>query len=534
MAEFDQTVERLFYASGIDVDREFLKRRLRSHPNYPSLLSLTDTLEELEIDYAAAEVEKSQLSELEPPFMAHTSENHYDDYVIIENERQLKAQHDELMRIWDGIVIMVDGEAEPVDPELDEISKGAKRKKYSSYLLIGLSLLTLGFFQVNAHWTTWVISLFSIAAFLISRAIVLKGLGIDTTVAQKFCSEAEEGCDQVLQSELGKLWKGVGLGDLGVVYFAGLFLFLSLSTAFWPAATHLILLPCGLAWLFSWVSFYHQWRISKAWCKLCLATMAMVWCTAITLFWVPDITSLAVDINSLGLMLLSFLLPSLWLLVKGAIYERTEYSGYYTQLVRFKRNPYLFLERLQKQTHVQFQRWEDDLFFGNPNAGIQLLMVGNPLCHPCAEVHQVMDALLEKYGDDIGFTLRFFVRTGQLDGNRANTVRQILSVCRSAAPDKAKKMLSDWYEWIDLDKWSKVYGKGQADPKAIDQLVEKHAQWAAEARILQAPSLFFNGLLMPPENSAKDLILLMSRLKDMIQPTPQPTHSNPSPSPVHG
>ena len=128
MAEFDQTVERLFYASGIDVDREFLKRRLRSHPNYPSLLSLTDTLEELEIDYAAAEVEKSQLSELEPPFMAHTSENHYDDYVIIENKKQLKAQRDELMRIWDGIVIMLDGEAKPIDPELDEIRQDAKRK----------------------------------------------------------------------------------------------------------------------------------------------------------------------------------------------------------------------------------------------------------------------------------------------------------------------------------------------------------------------------------------------------------------------
>ena len=252
------------------------------------------------------------------------------------------------------------------------------------------------------------------------------------------------------------------------------------------------------------------------------------------LFWVPDITSLAVDVNSLSLFLLSFLLPSLWLLVKGAIYERMEYSGYYTQLVRFKRNPYLFLERLQKQTHVQYQRWEDDLFFGNPNAGIQLLMVGNPLCHPCAEVHQVMDTLLDKYGNDIGFTLRFFVNMSQLDGEKAKAVRQILSACSSAAPDKAKKMLSDWYEWIDLDKWSKVYGKEQTDPKAIGQLVEKHAQWAAEAQILHAPSLFFNGFLMPPENSAKDLILLMSRLKDMIQPTPQPTHSNPSPSPVHG
>jgi ABC-type bacteriocin/lantibiotic exporter with double-glycine peptidase domain len=68
----------------IPVSFEYLSRKIQSHPDYPSLLSITDTLDELGIDSATVHIGKGQLHEAPVPFMAHLNGNG-GEFVIIKN-----------------------------------------------------------------------------------------------------------------------------------------------------------------------------------------------------------------------------------------------------------------------------------------------------------------------------------------------------------------------------------------------------------------------------------------------------------------
>ncbi len=68
MPSFDTTINNWLSLLGIRVSPRYLTQQLQTHPDYPSLLSITDTLEEMGIEHAAIQIEKEQLPEIPTPF----------------------------------------------------------------------------------------------------------------------------------------------------------------------------------------------------------------------------------------------------------------------------------------------------------------------------------------------------------------------------------------------------------------------------------------------------------------------------------
>lgn len=58
-------------AQSISVSSEYLRKRLESHPDYPSLIAIQDTLEELGISSYACHGTKEELQQENKPFLAH-------------------------------------------------------------------------------------------------------------------------------------------------------------------------------------------------------------------------------------------------------------------------------------------------------------------------------------------------------------------------------------------------------------------------------------------------------------------------------
>src|SRR5688572_67143 len=61
-----------------------VKSQVKSHPQYPSLVSITDTLDWLGIENMAVEIEKEQLQEISTPFLAYLGDD-AGGFVIVEN-----------------------------------------------------------------------------------------------------------------------------------------------------------------------------------------------------------------------------------------------------------------------------------------------------------------------------------------------------------------------------------------------------------------------------------------------------------------
>jgi hypothetical protein len=72
--------------SYLDIDRELLNLQLLSHPEYPSLKSITDTLDYFEIENLAAAVPKDALSQMPKSFLALVSSERGDEVVLVEKK----------------------------------------------------------------------------------------------------------------------------------------------------------------------------------------------------------------------------------------------------------------------------------------------------------------------------------------------------------------------------------------------------------------------------------------------------------------
>lgn len=66
--EFYQIAYRYLRLCKISVSQAFLLQRMRSHPDYPSMVSLVDTLDEINVKYQAVVVDKENYRELAHPF----------------------------------------------------------------------------------------------------------------------------------------------------------------------------------------------------------------------------------------------------------------------------------------------------------------------------------------------------------------------------------------------------------------------------------------------------------------------------------
>jgi len=89
----------------------------------------------------------------------------------------------------------------------------------------------------------------------------LVALGKRNKLTEQLCDKDGHGdCDKVLKSKAGKIWKEITMSDIGLVYFAGLFLFLVLNTAIGDISASLLLLsiPSALSILFALFSFFYQ------------------------------------------------------------------------------------------------------------------------------------------------------------------------------------------------------------------------------------------------------------------------------------
>src|SRR5438309_7806389 len=70
----------------VKVTRTTVNETLQNHPDYPSLLSISDSLKKWHIDNVAWEVQPKQLSELQVPFIAVLDK---DSYVLVTEINEL-------------------------------------------------------------------------------------------------------------------------------------------------------------------------------------------------------------------------------------------------------------------------------------------------------------------------------------------------------------------------------------------------------------------------------------------------------------
>lgn len=527
--EFDVLARKYLKTSNIKINQEFLSKRLISHPDYPSLTSLTDTLSELKIDHIVLQADKNKADQLFYPLLIHISGDENKTFKIIKSYEQIKNVNEDILKTWDGTVLMIDRTSTIQNEDYKRIDKyAADYFKASLWLSIIAGLIFLIAYFIDFNLTAVLISLLSIAGSFICTLIVLKNMGKRNTIIDKLCkADDNEGCNKVLQSKVAVLFFDIGLGDIGLIYFVSIFLYLLIGQIFQStfSSLQLLIVPTALAVIGTFFSLWYQWWVVKSWCKMCLIVVGILWAQAIVLSLstepiIPSDNNIfsTLPMQFYLVFILSFLLIfTAWFFIKRLHLKLEEYNRKEIETMIWKRNPQIFFGFLRQQRQVNNDYLENDIVLGNLNAPLQFIIACNPYCAPCAKTHLQLDEFLKIYPGQIGITIRFALNTMEKTDTRFIAVEHILNACFSSNDDA--QILNDWFNNMDLDLFKEKYPIILNTYNNQTNLVlQQHINWTSKNKITYTPTVFFNGYELPKQYTIEDVKLLI--------PTIAETHHN--------
>jgi uncharacterized membrane protein len=508
-----------------------------NHPDYASILSISDALNSFHVGNRVIKIEADKLTELPSPFIAFTKKDGGSFVVIAEikgenvyyinesNKIKPKPLKD-LLKEFNGIVLHAHTNEHSGETNFIQAKKKQRLLQLKIpafiiawFLLIAIAILRLTTLQkketlpFNIYFSYIFFLLTKSSGFLVTSLLLWYEADKVNPILQKICSGGKTNCNAVLNSKAAKIF-GVSWSEIGFFYFSGSFLFLitsamKQSVAATTFAFQFIQLLNLIAFLYIFFSFYYQWRVAKQWCPLCLTVQAILLLELITAlcfspsaFRFPSLSSLNSELSTL---LFSFSLPIIfWFIIKPLLYKQQKAKQDFRALQRIKFNTEIFNTLLEKQKHITEPTEELGIVLGNKNATNILIKVCNPYCEPCAKAHPEIEKLLEE-SKDLKVQIIFTATNDEKDF-RATPVKHLLAIAEKENEKIIKQALDDWYltDVKDYKVFAEKY-KMNGELKTQNEKIDKMKQWCDKVGIAFTPTIFFNGCQLPDAYGIGDL-----------------------------
>ena len=509
----------------IPVTATTVAETIKEHPDYPSLLSISDALQKWKVRNTCLRVDPDRLQELPVPFIAFfersggefvTVKELRDREVIYMNRRDqpIVQTREDFLHEWSGIALL--GEPDAVSGEEDYRRKRRKEWIKDNRLL----LITATALALVAGWAVSMIPSGGLPAALMTAILLIKLAGIAVTglllwyevdqsnpVLQQICLAGRKtNCRAVLQSRGSRLFGWLTWSEIGCYYFAGTYFFILLGMGRAPALVawlNLLALPYTL------FSVYYQWRVAKQWCPLCLTVQGLLALEFLSFYlaiWHQPVSHSAFGGDGRVLLLLTSLLIPIfsWSFAKPLLLQAQSGKRHRKELMRLKHNVQVFETLLTKQRRLTSSPEGLGISLGNQHATHTLLKVCNPYCGPCAKAHSVLEQLI-KDNDDIRVQIIFTATDGDND-KRGKPVKHLMALYERNEPALIQKALEDWYLSGEKD-YNVFAAKYPLNGELLRQNKKLAAMnaWCRESKIAHTPTYFIDGYELPDIYTVNDL-----------------------------
>jgi uncharacterized membrane protein len=291
---------------GLHLTLTTLRDALEQHPDYPSLLSLGDTLDRYHIENAALRIDAEQLALLQVPYIAHLR-THVGTFVLVEsttaetftyrNEKgkRIAEPREDFLNKWSGVVFI----AEPTEAsgEKDYAAKRQKEQLESlrwPLIIAGFLLLTaVGIFQ-SPNLSTGVLLGLKATGVILTALLLSVQYGKTNDFTDSLCHlNQKTDCNHILTSPAAQITSWLGWSEVGFFYFMGGWMYLlnltpapllsgegfsnSPSLTGEGAGGWGLIALSFLALPYTFWSIWYQWRVAKQWCPLCVAVQVVIW-----------------------------------------------------------------------------------------------------------------------------------------------------------------------------------------------------------------------------------------------------------------
>jgi uncharacterized membrane protein len=394
----------------VKVNAGIINETLQNHPDWPSLLCISDALNSWNVPNAAGKIAWTEIDQLPVPFMAYMyNQEHPIAIVTNVNEQTVEAyQHtfgkttvftrETFFEQWKGIYLI----AEP-DSGSGEANYSQQKWKQLLTGLLPAGLIALCLYlaterlQLNTltnsielrNWAIWLQFFILLAGVGISAMLLWYELDKNNPLLKQVCTGIAKGnCSAILTGAQSKVFSWLSWSEVGLFYFAGGLFTLIFSTSL-SSAIHLLGWLHFLALPYTVFSIYYQWRVAKQWCVFCLGVQAFLVAGAIN-YVASNFQSNFTFIDEVNILnvLFCYLGPTLlWYSIKPYLLQLQQAKTTKRQYLRIKFNVEIFETLLKKQKTVTLPKEEIGISIGKPQAKHTLVKVCNPYCGPCSKAH---------------------------------------------------------------------------------------------------------------------------------------------------
>ncbi|NJM80838.1 MAG: thioredoxin domain-containing protein [Flavobacterium sp.] len=483
-----------------------------SHPNYPSLYAVTDTLSMLNIENVAAQVPKDQLTALPDSFLAVIS----DDIVLvhrstneisIENEKQGKKRYNtaDFLQQWSGIVVAI---------EPNEITKkNSLPILQNKYLWLGILLfILLLLVWGNLILPSFLTLLISSLGLILSIVIIDEKINKSEGVISKICSFSEQtSCDSVIKSDSSKLTKWLDFSDLPILFFGTSVLLLQLQPSAFSILNFLSVLALPLVGYSVWLQ---KVKLEK-WCILCLGISLLLLIQS--LFFILFTKDFYFDYKRL--LQASLLVFPTWFFIKPILFRNKELIKENVTHLKFKRNYSIFSFLQKPVTDASTLNDLPSIIIGYKEALVTIDLIVSPSCGHChTAFSQAMD-LLQHYPEKIKVRVYFNLNIDNSDNPYLVVAKTVLQLNKDY-PQMAELALQDWHKHkMSLPDWKTKWKVKHIDFE-IEQTLKKSYEWCLKNEFNFTPIKIVNSNVFPTEYDLKELKYFISEITEKEEALP--------------
>jgi uncharacterized membrane protein/protein-disulfide isomerase len=519
----------------VKISATTLGKEIEEHPDYPSLLSLSDVLNNYGIENLAIKTDADKLARVPLPCITQLQgiESDFKYFTVVkeitgsqvqffdpEKHQWASIVKDDFTSRFSGIVLLAQAGEKAGEKDYVKKIKAEKKVRLRQYILtlyLPILLFAAGiiaFTQIgNGALLPFLFSVFTLAGCALSALLLWYEVDQHNPALQQICSSGKKvNCGAVLQSKAAKI-AGVSWGAIGFTYFMGmllLLLFLGLAN---PVALFTLSWLNALALPYIVFSIYYQWRVAKQWCVLCLGVQAVLilqfanvliggWygIMPFSTFFTPILFLQALTAFAIPFIASAIALP--------ALQKAKESQEINNKLQKLKHNPEIFEALLAKQKAVTESTEGLGIILGNPNATHKIIKVCNPYCGPCAKAHKPMEELLHG-NPDLQIQILFTATNNEGD-IKAAPVKHLLAIAQRGETT-TRQALDDWYlaDKRDYEAFAAKYPMN-GELKQQDDKVNAMKEWCDKTEIFFTPTFFVNGHQLPEIYSVSDLRYFLS------------------------
>ena len=513
----------------VKVNKETVNETLQNHPDWPSLLCISDSLNKWNIPNGAGSIDTNNIDQLPTPFIAYTHNKETPLSIITgvtettvnvfkkEYNKIIVESKEDFLKNWRGVYLI----AEP-NGNSGEINYGIiKRNLFIKSLIPSAAIISIVIFFVlllkRLINTNLIYTVDNVTSIYVQFSILIIGIIVtslllwyetdrNNPVLQKVCSGITKGdCNAILTSKEAKLFSWLSWSEIGFFYFTGSLLTLLFADNVINNSMVLLLGINVLALPYTIFSVYYQLRIAKQWCILCLVVQGLLIFGVINLaigdfFSYPPNFSFPFIVK----VSLSYVLPAfVWYSLKPYILRLQTAKNTKREYLRIKFNSEIYEILLKKQKKITASTEGVGIDVGNQLAQNTLIKVCNPYCGPCAKAHPEIDLLLH---NNVNLKVKIIFTSTNLDDFMATPVKHLLTIAEKQNEPLTKQALDDWYlpENKDYEQFVKKHPLDAQLDIQNNKMIKMKA-WCDKIDITSTPTFFVNGYQLPDAYNIQDL-----------------------------